>query len=68
MLIALAFLCAVDAADCERQAVARAIVGQGLTPAACLMDGAAGAAANAALAPGSEFRLEIACRRGELLQ
>ena len=63
MLIAIAFLCAASASDCEREAVARAVVGQGPTPIGCLIDGAAGAAANAALAHGRDYRLVIACRR-----
>ena len=63
MLTAFAFLCSISAADCEREAVARAIVGQGATPMGCLLDGQAGAAANIALAPGDDFKLVIACRR-----
>jgi hypothetical protein len=63
VLIAWAFLCAVTASDCEREALARAIVGQGSTPIGCLMDGNAGAANNAALTPDAEHRLVIACRR-----
>jgi len=63
MLIAIAFLCAASAADCEREAIARAVVGQGTTPWGCLFDGAAGAAANAALGHGPDYRLVIACRR-----
>ena len=62
MLTAWAFLCAVTAADCEREAVVRAIVGQGLTPIACLVDGQSGAAANEALAPDAGHRVVIACR------
>jgi hypothetical protein len=63
MLIAIAFLCLSSATDCEREAVVRAIVGEGATPSGCLMDGAAGAAANVELAPGDGYRLIIACRR-----
>jgi hypothetical protein len=63
MLIAIAFLCAANAVDCEREAAVRAVVGQGATPAGCLLNGAAGAAANSALAPGRDFRVVIACRR-----
>jgi hypothetical protein len=66
MLTAFAFLCAIsatDAADCERQAVARAVVGQGETPSGCLMDGYAGAAANEALATDADHKLVVACRR-----
>ena len=63
MLVAIAFLCAVSASDCEREAIARAVVGQGPTPTGCLIDGAAGAAANSALAHDSDYRLVIACRR-----
>lgn len=63
MLVAFAFLCLTTAADCEREAVARAVVGQGLTPNGCLMDGMAGAAANEALAHTGDYRLVIACRR-----
>jgi hypothetical protein len=63
MLIAFAFLCSIHAADCEREASVRAIVGQGVTPTGCLMDGAAGAAANGALAHGPGERVVIACRR-----
>jgi hypothetical protein len=39
------------------------VVGQGATPASCLMDGMFGAAANAALAHGDDYRLVIICRR-----
>lgn len=63
MLVAFAFLCLTTAADCEREALARAVVGQGLTPNGCLMDGMAGAAANEALAHSDGYRLVIACRR-----
>ncbi|HLW90543.1 MAG TPA: hypothetical protein VKS78_04485, partial [Roseiarcus sp.] len=63
MLIAIAFLCVANAADCERDAVVRAVVGQGVTPAGCLIDGEAGAAANGALAHGADYRIVIACRR-----
>lgn len=63
MLIAWAFLCAVTASDCEREATVRAIVGQGATPVGCLMDGAEGAAANEALTHGEGERVVIACRR-----
>ena len=63
MLIAWAFLCAVSASDCEHEASARAIVGQGATPIGCLMDGQAGAAANEALRPGQGERVVIVCRR-----
>jgi hypothetical protein len=63
MLIAIAFICLSSAADCEREAVVRAIVGEGATPNGCLIDGAAGAAANAELAPSDNYRLVIACRR-----
>jgi hypothetical protein len=60
MLVAIAFLCLVTAEDCERDAVARAVVGQGTTPIGCLMDGQAGAAANVALEPSNGPRLVIA--------
>lgn len=63
MLTAFAFLCLTTSADCEREATARAIVGEGLTPPGCLMDGYAGAAANAALSPEDGYRLVIVCRR-----
>jgi hypothetical protein len=63
MLIAIAFLCAANAVNCEREAVARAIVGQGATPIGCLIDGEAGAAGNIALAHGEDYRVVIACRR-----
>jgi hypothetical protein len=65
MLIAIAFLCLSSADDCEREAVVRAVVGGGATPSGCLMDGAAGAAANVALAPDEGYRLVIACRRSD---
>jgi len=63
MLIAIAFLCSIHATDCEREATVRAIVGQGSTPIGCLIDGQAGAAANAALAHGADERVVIVCRR-----
>ena len=63
MLIAWAFVCSIHAADCEREATVRAIVGQGATPIGCLIDGQAGAAANAALAHGTHERVVIACQR-----
>lgn len=63
MLTAWAFLCSITAADCEREAVVRAVVGQGVTPIGCLADGQAGAAANEAFAPDAEHRVVIACRR-----
>ena len=63
MLVAIAFLCAASALDCEREAVSRAVVGQGATPGGCLIDGASGAAANAALRHGDGYRIVIACRR-----
>jgi hypothetical protein len=63
MLVAIAIVCAAQALDCERDAVTRAVVGQGITPIACLIDGEAGAAANAALAPSDGLRIVIACRR-----
>lgn len=65
MLVAIAFLCAVSAADCEREAVVRAVVGQGATPVGCLIDGMAGVAANQAFALDEKFRVEVACRRKE---
>ena len=61
MLIAWTFICAITATDCEREATSRAIVGQGITPAACLMDGAAGAAAFGLGGEGEH--LVISCRR-----
>jgi hypothetical protein len=63
MLIAIAFLCLSSAVDCENEAIVRAIVGEGATPNGCLIDGAAGAAANPELAPSDSYRLVIACRR-----
>jgi hypothetical protein len=63
MLIAIAFLCSMSAGDCERDATARAVVGEGVTPSGCLMDGFAGAAANAALTPDMNHRLIIRCVR-----
>ena len=63
MLVAIAFLCAASAADCEREAVARAIVGEGATPIGCLIDGEAGASANSALTLGEDYRIVIVCRR-----
>jgi hypothetical protein len=66
VLIAIAFLCLSNAVDCPAEAVARAVVGQGVTPNGCLMDGLAGAAANAALAHGDDYRLVIVCRRKAL--
>lgn len=62
MLTAWAFLCAISASDCEHSASIRAIVGQGLTPIGCLMDGEMGAANNDALRPGEGERVVIACR------
>jgi hypothetical protein len=67
MLVAIAFLCLSKASDCEREAVARAVVGRGVTPSGCLMVGYAGAAANAALAPGDGYRLVVTCRRQRAL-
>jgi hypothetical protein len=63
VLIAVAFLCLSNAVDCPREAVSRAVVGEGATPSGCLMDGLTGAAANAALAHGDDYRLVIVCRR-----
>lgn len=63
MLTAFAFICAAAASDCEREALARVIVGQGMTPIGCLSDGQAGAAANAALVIRPGERIVIACRR-----
>ena len=63
MLIAIAFLCATNALDCEREAVSRAVVGEGATPSGCLIDGAAGVVANDALRHGGDLRIVIACRR-----
>jgi hypothetical protein len=63
MLIAIAFLCAANAGDCEREALVRAVVGEGATPIGCLIDGEAGAAGNIALAHGDDYRIVIACRR-----
>ena len=68
MLVAIAFLCGVAASDCERDAIARAIVGQGSTAAGCLIDGAAGAAGNEALSHGPGYRTVIACRRKTKVQ
>ena len=62
MLIAWTFLCAITAADCEREATSRAIVGQGATPAGCLLDGQQGAAAFGMIA-GEGERVVITCRR-----
>jgi hypothetical protein len=67
MLVAIAFLCLTTANDCEREAVVRAVVGQGLTPTGCLMDGAAGVAANPTLAAEDGYRVVIACRRRSAL-
>lgn len=63
VLVAYAFLCLASASDCEREAIIKAVVGQGVTPIACLVDGQAGAA-NMALAAGDGERVVIACRRG----
>ena len=65
MLTAIAFLCGLNASDCEKDALARAVVGRGATPTACLMDGQMGAAANIALEPDATHRLLIVCRRSE---
>ena len=62
MLIAWAFLCAITASDCEREASIRAIVGQGVTPVGCLADGQSGAAAQG-IEAGDGERVVIACRR-----
>ena len=62
MLTAFAFICSLAAADCEREAISRAIVGQGATPAGCLLDGQQGAAAFGLIA-GEGERVVIACRR-----
>ena len=61
MLIAWAFICALTATDCEREATSRIIVGQGATPAGCLLDGQQGAAAFG-LTAGEGERVVIACR------
>ena len=66
-MIAVAFLCGIHAADCEKEAVARAIVGRGATPNGCFMDGMMGAAANVALEPDADHRLVILCRRSDAL-
>ena len=63
MLVAIAFLCLSTSIDCKHEAITRAVVGQGSTPIGCLMDGQAGAAANAALAHGDNYRLVIVCQR-----
>jgi hypothetical protein len=52
-----------SAGDCEREVVTRAVVGEGANPTGCLMDGTAGAAVNAELAPGEGYRLVIVCKR-----
>ena len=53
---------AVTAADCEKEAYVRAIVGQGATPTMCLRDGEMGAEAGLGEIADGERRI-IVCRR-----
>ena len=61
MLIAVAFFCLTTAQDCEREAVVRAIVGQGATPMGCLVDGQQGAAASGLFDAREGYTLHIRC-------